>query len=70
MREGNNMFNAKLRKNAIDNYNLAVERYEKVAKDLGENTNVLYKEREKALKLVKLIEERINKLSNTPKEFK
>lgn len=32
------MFNAKLRKNAIDNYNAAVERYEKVANDLGENT--------------------------------
>lgn len=63
------MFNAKLRKNAIDNYNAAVERYEKVANDLGENTNVLYKEREKALILVKLIEERINQLSNTPKEF-
>lgn len=64
------MFNAKLRKIAIDNYNVAVERYEKVANDLGENTNVLYKEREKALKLVKLIEERINQLANTPKEFK
>ena len=64
------MFNAKLRKNAIDNYNAAVERYEKVANDLGENTNILYKEREKALKLVKLIEERINQLANTPKEFK
>ena len=64
------MFNAKLRKNAIDNYNLAVERYEKVANNLGENTNVLYKEREKALALVKRIEERINQLANTPKEFK
>jgi hypothetical protein len=64
------MFNEKLRKNAIDNYNVAVERYEKVANDLGENANVLYKEREKALKLVKLIEERINQLANTPKEFK
>ena len=64
------MFNAKLRKNAIDNYNAAVERYEKAANDLGENTNVLYQEREKALKLVKLIEERINQLANTPKEFK
>ncbi len=70
MREGNHMFNEKLRKNAIDNYNVAVERYEKVANDLGENANVLYKEREKALKLVKLIEERINQLANTPKEFK
>lgn len=67
MREGNNMFNAKLRKNAIDNYNAAVERYEKVANDLGENTDVLYKERKKALMLVKLVEERINQLANTPK---
>ncbi len=64
------MFNAKLRKNAIDNYNAAVERYEKVANDLGENTDVLYKERKKALMLVKLVEERINQLANTPKEFK
>ncbi|QIK85451.1 hypothetical protein G7061_01930 [Erysipelothrix sp. HDW6B] len=64
------MFNAKLRKNAIDNFNAAVERYEKVTNDLVENTNVLYKEREKALKLVKLIEKRINQLVNTPKEFK
>ena len=46
------MFNSKLRKNAIDNYNAAVERYEKVANDLGENTNVLYQERKKALALV------------------
>ncbi|MBI0906916.1 hypothetical protein [Streptococcus uberis] len=64
------MFNAKLRKNAIDNYNAAVEHYEKIANDLGESTNVLYQERKKALALVKLIEERINRLANTPKEFK
>lgn len=64
------MFNSKLRKNAIDNYNVAVERYEKVANTLGENTNALYIGREKALKLVKLVEERINQLANTPKEFK
>lgn len=64
------MFNSKLRKNEIDNFNVAVKRYEKVANDLGENTNVLYKERERALRIVKLIEERINQLANTPKEFK
>lgn len=64
------MFNAKLRKNAIDNYNAAVERYEKVANTLGENTNVLYIGRENALNLVKLVEERINQLANTPKAFK
>ena len=70
MKEGNHMFNAKLRKNAIDNYNAAVEHYEKIANDLGESTNVLYQERKKALALVKLIEERINQLANTPKEFR
>ncbi len=64
------MFNAKLRKNAIDNYNAAVDRYEKAANDLGENTNLLYEKREKAIMLVKLMEERINEIANTPKEFK
>ncbi|MFC0234666.1 hypothetical protein ACFFIF_11835 [Vagococcus entomophilus] len=64
------MFNAKLRKNAIDNYNATVERYEETASALGDNTNTLYEEREKAVKLVKLVEERINQLANKPKEFK
>lgn len=63
------MFNSRLRKDAIQEYNTAVNNYKKVVEDLGENTNTLYKEREKALKLVKLIEERINQLANTPKEF-
>ena len=63
------MFNSRLRKTSINNYNEAVERYEKIANDLGENVNVLYKEREKALDLVKLIEYRINQLANTPKEI-
>ncbi len=63
------MFNAKLRRTAIENYNSAVERYEIAAENLGENTNVLYKQREKALRLVKVVEDRINQLANTPKEF-
>lgn len=63
------MFNAKLRKNAIDNYNATAERYEEVANDLGTNTSVLYENREKALNLVKIVEERINQLANTPKSF-
>lgn len=64
------MFNAKLREEAIDNYNAAVKRYEGVAENLGENANILYEVRVNALKLVKLVEERINQLANTPKEFK
>lgn len=63
------MFNAKLRKNAINNYNAAVERYEETANDLGENTSNLYVRREHALKIVKQVEERINKIANTPKDF-
>lgn len=64
------MFNSKLRKAAIDNYNSTVDRYEKVAKNLGDNTNTLYTIREEALKLVEFVEKRINQLANTPKEFK
>lgn len=64
------MFNSKLRKTAIDNYNATVDRYEKVAKNLGDNTNTLYTIREEALKLVKFVEGRVNQLANAPKEFK
>ena len=64
------MFNSKLRKTAIDNYNATVDRYEKVAKNLGDNTNTLYTIREEALKLVKFVEDRVNQLANAPKEFK
>ena len=63
------MFNAKLRKTAIDNYNCAVERYEKIADDFGKNATTLYTERENALRLIRLVEEHINKIANSPKEF-
>lgn len=63
------MFNSKLRKTAIDNYNAAVDKYEKTASDLGENASLLFTEREKALATIKLVEERINKIANSPKEF-
>ena len=64
------MFNSKLRKAAIDNYNATVDRYEIVAKKLGDTTSTLYTTREEALKLVEFVEKRINQLANTPKEFK
>ncbi|MCE2059560.1 hypothetical protein ACXONV_09805 [Streptococcus thermophilus] len=63
------MFNSKLRKQAIDNYNKAVERYEKTATDLKTNTNKLFELRQKAVQVVKNVEEHINQLANTPKEF-
>lgn len=64
------MFNSKLRKEAIDMYNLAVKRYEKSAQKLDKNATHLYQEREKAISLVKIVEQRINEIANTPKEFK
>ena len=63
------MFNAKLRKNAIDNYNASVERYEMVASNLNTDTTLLYLEREETVTVIKLVEERINQLVNSPKEF-
>lgn len=63
------MFNAKLRKKAIDDYNAIVDRYEKTAERLGENAKALHKERENGIKIIKLVEERINRIANSPKEF-
>ncbi len=63
------MFNARLMQSSIDNYNAAVERYEKIANHLAVNTNILYQERERGLELVKLVEDRINQMANSPKEF-
>lgn len=63
------LFNKELRKNAINDFNEAVNRYEGVAKTLGNNANSLYSKRIKGVDLVKVVEERINQLANTPKEF-
>lgn len=63
------VFNSKLRKTSIDNHNQAIERYEKVAKDLENNTHELFELRHEAIGLVKDVEDYINQLANTPKEF-
>ena len=68
-KEAEFMFNAKLRKNAIDNYNATVERYEGVTSELESKSNNLYNTRLQALDLVKSVENRINRLANSPKEF-
>lgn len=70
MEERENMFNAKRRNKAMEHYNVAVERYEYTATQLGENTDILYKKRQSGLRLIKLIEEKVNQLANSPKEFK
>lgn len=63
------LFNSRLRQQAVDDYNHAVERYEKVAGDLSSNTKVLYDLRRIAVVHVKYVEQHINQLANTPKEF-
>lgn len=63
------MFKSNIRKDSIDNYNEVVKRYEEKACSFAEKVNELYEERKKALELVKVIEERINRIANSPKEF-
>lgn len=66
---GIDMFHSKLRKQAIEGYNSTVERYEKVATDLEQNTGLLFEMRKNAVDLVREVEAHINVLANTPKEF-
>lgn len=63
------MFNSKLRAKAVEDYNNAVERYENVADDLAKSTQALYDLRKTAIVHVKYVEQHINQLANTPKEF-
>ena len=63
------LFNSKLRAKAVEDYNNAVERYENVADDLAKSTQVLYDLRKIAIVHVKYVEQHINQLANTPKEF-
>ena len=63
------LFNSKLRAKAVEDYNNAVERYENVADDLAKSTQALYDLRKIAIVHVKYVEQHINQLANTPKEF-
>src|SRR5690554_3452794 len=63
------VFSSKLRKQAIDDYNLTVIRYEEVALNLEKATLDLFNKRLEAVELVKTVEHHINQLANTPKEF-
>lgn len=63
------MFHQKLRKEAIRTYETTRARYEEVAVELNRQASLLYQEREQALLVVKRVEERINQLANSPKEF-
>lgn len=67
--DGVDLFNSRLRQQAVDEYNNAVERYEKAAEKLSSNTKALYDLRKIAIVHVKYVEQHINQLANTPKEF-
>ena len=63
------LFNSKLRQEAVAGYKEAVRLYNDEADNLANKSTELYQVREKAIKVVKIIEERISKLANKPKEF-
>ena len=63
------LFNGKLRSEAVANYHESIQIYNEKATDLTNKSTELYKSRDKAIKVVKIIEERISKLANKPKEF-
>ncbi|SJX67643.1 hypothetical protein FM131_01700 [Weissella confusa] len=63
------MFNAQLRKEAIEDYNRAYKRYEKVESKFGTDTNQLYDKRVRAKRLISEVEKKINMIANTPKTF-
>ena len=67
--ESVDLFNSKLRQEALDGYNEAIRLYNEEADNLANKSIELYQVRDKAIKVVKIVEERINKLANKPKEF-
>lgn len=67
--ESVDLFNSKLRQEAVDGYNEAISYYNEEADSLANKSIELYQVRDKAIKVVKIVEERINKLANKPKEF-
>ena len=63
------LFNSKLRQEAVEGYKESIRLYNDEADNLANKSIELYQVREKAIKVVKIIEERISKLANKPKEF-
>ena len=67
--ESVDLFNSKLRQEAVDGYNEAISCYNEEADNLANKSIELYQVRDKAIKVIKIVEERINRLANKPKEF-
>lgn len=64
------MFNSKLRNESVEQYNQAVERYEAIAKKFENSNQKLYNIRKNTIYLINEVQQHINSLANTPKEFK
>lgn len=67
--ESIDLFNDKLRSEAVANYHESIQIYNEKATELTNKSTDLYQTRDKAIKVVKIVEERISKLANKPKEF-
>jgi hypothetical protein len=63
------VYNSKLRKHAVDGFNMAVERYVVTTGEFEAAVQSLYKLRERAAVEVLAVAERINALANKPREF-
>lgn len=63
------MFYSKAKKEALDVHERAVERYNKTYAQMQSEGEALYLARQKSLELVREIEELINSIANSPKEF-
>ena len=67
--ESIDLFNDKLRSEAVANYHESIQIYNEKVTELTNKSTDLYQTRDKAIKVVKIVEERISKLANKPKEF-
>ena len=66
---GRNMFNSKARKEAIRKLEIAIERHESVRNDAVQASELLFAQRQRGVEAVGAVEEYVNLLANSPKEF-
>ena len=63
------MFNSKARKEAIRKLEIAVERHESVRNHVVQASELLFAQRQRGVEAVGAVEEYVNLLANSPKEF-
>ncbi|MEN1761700.1 hypothetical protein [Anoxynatronum sibiricum] len=67
--EGFYMFNSKLKKEALEDLRISEEKYMEKYKETINRSLKLHEERTKAVTGIKSVEDLVNRLANTPKEF-